>query len=175
MQVRAMLCCRSPGNAPVIIHKDKLRKIVPLWTEISLKMKGNPSVEKAFGWIQEMYAYSLASALAEEEPVRYDMHMEFMLQPPFDGQMKVRACWPPAIIRSCPTKPAYIIHYTYGQDIDPTGKFQPGVKGYWHWDKRDYIQGRLPRNIPEPPEGTLPAVVRISEMINEAAEALWPR
>lgn len=30
----------------MIIHKEKLRKIVPLWTELSLKMKGNRLIDK---------------------------------------------------------------------------------------------------------------------------------
>jgi hypothetical protein len=43
--------------------------------------------------------------------------------------MQVASCWPlpPATPASqCPTRPALMIHYTYGQDYDLNGKFTPG-------------------------------------------------
>ncbi len=44
---------------------------------------------QAFGWIQEMYAFSLAAALVDETPIRFDLKFEFMLQPPWDSDLKV--------------------------------------------------------------------------------------
>eukprot|EP00873_Tetraselmis_striata_P010022 jgi/Tetstr1/430286/TSEL_020113.t1 len=161
------------GNSPVIIHKDQLKRIAPLWTELALEMKRNSAVNRAFGWIQEMYAFSLASAIVDEQPIRYDMHMEFLVQPPWDADLRVR-CWPVDIIARCPLKDVFIIHYTYGMDVDRQGQFTPGRRGYWHWDKRDYISGHVPIDIPPPPKGTGSSIVRLVAMINEAAQALWP-
>ena len=45
---------------------------------------------------------------------------------------------------------AFILHYTYGQDLSEDGAFTPGVRGFWHWDKREYEQAYPPRNISLP-------------------------
>jgi len=45
---------------------------------------------------------------------------------------------------------AFILHYTYGQDLGEGGAFTPGVRGFWHWDKREYEQAYPPRNISLP-------------------------
>ncbi|KAK4388629.1 Hydroxyproline O-arabinosyltransferase 1 [Sesamum angolense] len=46
------------GNSPVIVGK-----IAPTWMNVSLAMKKDPEADKAFGWVLEMYAYAVASAL----------------------------------------------------------------------------------------------------------------
>ena len=45
---------------------------------------------------------------------------------------------------------AFILHYTYGQDLSEAGAFTPGARGFWHWDKREYEQVYPPRNISLP-------------------------
>lgn len=30
-------------------------------------------------------------------------------------------------------RPAYMIHFTYGNDFDEKGQFTPGKVGFWHW------------------------------------------
>jgi len=45
---------------------------------------------------------------------------------------------------------AFILHYTYGQDLSEGGAFTPGSRGFWHWDKREYEQAYPPRNISLP-------------------------
>jgi hypothetical protein len=43
------------------------------------------------------------------------------------------------------------MHYTYGQDLSEDGAFTPGVRGFWHWDKREYEVRNLNSTlIPEP-------------------------
>uniref|UniRef100_A0A7N0UCP8 Hydroxyproline O-arabinosyltransferase-like domain-containing protein n=1 Tax=Kalanchoe fedtschenkoi TaxID=63787 RepID=A0A7N0UCP8_KALFE len=51
------------GNSPVIIRKNVLEKIAPTWMNESLRMKDDPVTDKTFGWVLEMYAYAVASAL----------------------------------------------------------------------------------------------------------------
>ena len=55
-------------------------------------MKQDPAAEKAFGWILEMYAFSIASAIKPGDPITYDLHPEFMIQPPWDQTLTVRSC-----------------------------------------------------------------------------------
>jgi hypothetical protein len=67
---------------------------------------------------------------------------EFIVQPPFDGSFTTRD-----------GKEAYIIHYTYGNDYDPSGKmsYGQGVSPFFHWDKRDFTFEYPPGNFPLPP------------------------
>lgn len=151
------------------------------------------------------YAYSIASATTLDKPIRYALHVEMQLQPPWDktlmsevrsgrrgvvclaGSLKRCAMgrapaaalgvvrqdrsadqvskkldclgagcvaqqagtsaslpWPwrrsvdcvHVAIRCCALqngKPAYMIHFTYGNDFDEKGVFTPGKVGFWHW------------------------------------------
>nr|XP_011469357.1 PREDICTED: uncharacterized protein LOC101304705 isoform X2 [Fragaria vesca subsp. vesca] len=87
------------GNSPVIIKKDLLEKISPTWMNISLSMKEDAETDKAFGWVLEMYAYAVASAL---HGVQHVLRKDFMLQPPWDLEIGKK----------------FIIHYTYGCDYN---------------------------------------------------------
>ena len=146
------------GNSPVMISVDQLREVVPVWHDLAVRMKKDEEANAAFGWVVEMWAYSIASA---QVGVRYDLHPEMMLQPPWDTGMEIKG------------KEAYIIHYTYGDDYDQKGRFTNGKVGWWHFDKRDY-SAVAPRKgqITPPPEGTNAVVRRLVEMINEGIDAL---
>ena len=50
------------GNSPVMIHKDELKKVCTVWDTLAIKMKQDPETNSAFGWVLEMWAYSIASA-----------------------------------------------------------------------------------------------------------------
>eukprot|EP00268_Persea_americana_P002850 TRINITY_DN10869_c0_g1_i1.p1 TRINITY_DN10869_c0_g1~~TRINITY_DN10869_c0_g1_i1.p1 ORF type:complete len:156 (+),score=22.38 TRINITY_DN10869_c0_g1_i1:1356-1823(+) len=65
------------GNSPVIIKKSQLEKIAPTWMNVSLRMKDDPETDKAFGWVLEMYAYAVASAL---HGVQHILRKDFMIQ-----------------------------------------------------------------------------------------------
>ncbi|KAF7836210.1 hydroxyproline O-arabinosyltransferase 3-like [Senna tora] len=137
------------GNSPVIIRKDLLSNIAPTWMNISLKMKEDPETDKAFGWVLEMYAYAIASAL---HGVRHILRKDFMLQPPWDLE----------------TRNKYIIHYTYGCDYNMKGELTYGKIGEWRFDKRSHLRGPPPRNLPLPPPGVPESVVTLVKMVNEA-------
>ncbi|KAL0330574.1 UNVERIFIED_CONTAM: Hydroxyproline O-arabinosyltransferase 1 [Sesamum radiatum] len=122
------------GNSPVIVGKDALKKIAPTWMNVSLAMKKDPEADKAFGWVLEMYAYAVASAL---HGVGNILYKEFMIQPPWDTTIGK----------------AYIIHYTYGCDYDLQGKLTYGKIGEWRFDKRSYDNIWPPRNLTLPPPG----------------------
>ncbi|XP_028770039.1 hydroxyproline O-arabinosyltransferase 3-like [Neltuma alba] len=137
------------GNSPVIIKKDLLAEIAPTWMNVSLMMKEDPETDNAFGWVLEMYAYAIASAL---HGVRHILRKDFMLQPPWDLE----------------TKNKYILHYTYGCDYNLKGELTYGKIGEWRFDKRSYLQGPIPKNLPLPPPGVPESVVTLVKMVNEA-------
>ncbi|KAJ8756098.1 hypothetical protein K2173_024645 [Erythroxylum novogranatense] len=137
------------GNSPVIIKKELLEKISPTWMNVSLSMKHDPETDKVFGWVLEMYAYAVASAL---HGVQHILRKDFMLQPPFDGD----------------TRGKFILHYTYGNDFDLQGNLMYGKVGQWRFDKRSYLHGPPPKNLSLPPPGVPESVVTLIKLLNEA-------
>lgn len=137
------------GNSPVIIQKSQLEKIAPTWMNVSIRMKNDPETDKAFGWVLEMYAYAVASAL---HGVSHILRKDFMIQPPWD--LKVGN--------------TFIIHYTYGCDYSMEGKLTYGKIGEWRFDKRSHLRGPPPRNLSLPPAGVPESVVTLVKMVNEA-------
>ncbi|XP_010540297.1 PREDICTED: uncharacterized protein LOC104814115 [Tarenaya hassleriana] len=137
------------GNSPVIVGKEALKKIAPTWMNVSLAMKKDPETDKAFGWVLEMYAYAVSSAL---HGVSNILHKDFMIQPPWDTEVGDK----------------YIIHYTYGCDYDMKGHLTYGKIGEWRFDKRSYDNSPPPRNLTMPPPGVSESVVTLVKMVNEA-------
>ena len=147
------------GNSPVMISKAQIGPVINLWANLSMEIKQDKDADKKWGWVQEMYAWCIASAQMDP-PVEYELHPEFMLQPPWDAQLTSAENH----------KPAYIIHYTYGNDFNSRGEFVPSKVGKWHFDKRDFMDKYPPLNIPMPPSGcTNEAVKKLILMINEAS------
>ncbi|XP_074292439.1 hydroxyproline O-arabinosyltransferase NOD3-like [Silene latifolia] len=138
------------GNSPVIITKTMLKEIAPTWMNISLYIKYDPEADKKFGWVQEMYAYAIASALHGVEHILYK---DFMVQPPFDREVGT----------------SYIIHYTYGNDFNSKGELMYGKVGEWRFDKRMYLTEAPPKNLTLPPPGVPESVVRLVKMVNQAS------
>jgi len=115
------------GNSPVMIHKDQLKPVVELWSNLSITIKQDEEADTTWGWVQEMFAWSIASTQVEPV-VEYELVPELMLQPPWDAYLTAEN-----------GKEAYIIHFTYGNDFNEEGVFTPGKIGFWHFDKRDYM------------------------------------
>ncbi|KAI3972266.1 hypothetical protein MKW92_039787 [Papaver armeniacum] len=137
------------GNSPVIIKKNLLEKIAPTWMNVSLGMKDDPETDKAFGWVLEMYAYAVASAL---HGVQHILRKDFMIQPPWDTEIGK----------------TFIIHFTYGCDYSLKGELTYGKIGEWRFDKRSYLRGPPPKNLPLPPPGVPESVVTLVKKVNEA-------
>ncbi|KAG9138252.1 hypothetical protein Leryth_001474 [Lithospermum erythrorhizon] len=137
------------GNSPVIIKKNLLEEIAPTWVNISLRIKNDREADKTFGWVQEMYAYAVASALHD---VQHILRKDFMIQTPFGKE----------------TRNIFILHYTYACDFNMKGELTYGIHGEWSFNKRSYIDGLPPRNLPLPPPGVPESVVTLLKMINEA-------
>ncbi|WOL06709.1 hypothetical protein Cni_G15443 [Canna indica] len=138
------------GNSPVIIKKSMLEKIAPTWMNVSLRMKEDPETDKVFGWVLEMYAYAIASAL---HGVQHILRKDFMIQPPWDTKLGN----------------THIIHFTYGCDYSLKGELTYGKIGEWRFDKRSYLRGPPPRNLSLPPPGVPESVVKLVKSVNEAS------
>ncbi|XP_061342816.1 hydroxyproline O-arabinosyltransferase PLENTY [Gastrolobium bilobum] len=137
------------GNSPVIIQKSLMEEIAPTWVNVSLRMKDDTETDKAFGWVLEMYAYAVASAL---HGVKHILRKDFMLQPPWDFNVGEN----------------FIIHYTYGCDYNLKGELTYGKIGEWRFDKRSYLMGPPPKNLSLPPPAVPESVERLVMMVNEA-------
>ncbi|RDX69343.1 Hydroxyproline O-arabinosyltransferase 3, partial [Mucuna pruriens] len=137
------------GNSPVIIQKSLLEEIAPTWVNVSLQMKDDQETDETFGWVLEMYAYAVASAL---NGVRHTLHDNFMLQPPWDLDVGNK----------------FIIHYTYACDYNLKGELTYGKIGEWRFNKRSYLTGPPPKNLSLPPPGVPESVVQLVKMVNEA-------
>ena len=65
------------GPSPLIIEKASLRRLAPLWLNLSLRLKVDPDADRRFGWVLEMWGYSIAAAsLGIEHEVRRDFQIE---------------------------------------------------------------------------------------------------
>ena len=43
------------------MHVSNLKKLAPLWYELSVQMKADREADAAFGWMLEMWGYSVAA------------------------------------------------------------------------------------------------------------------
>ncbi|KAL4519320.1 hypothetical protein Ndes2526A_g00413 [Nannochloris sp. 'desiccata'] len=143
------------GNAPTMMSYSDLQRVVPIWFNLSIAIHNDKQAAKEWGWVQEMYAFSLAAYKAGLRDI--GLHIKLMSQPPFDTTLD----------------PYYILHYTYGMDYTLDGVFTPGKYGEWRFDKRSYSQKPPPRNLGEPPEKMGNELVRhLIHAINEATNAI---
>ncbi len=102
-----------------------------------------------------MYAFTISLYAIGVRKVRLVLHM--MAQPPWDDRMSLRKGLPYAIL-----------HYTYGNDYDASGRHTPGKFGFWRFDKRTYIKPP-PRRLGDPPDGMRNDMVRaLVDAVNEA-------
>lgn len=59
--------CRNPESVqgvgiPILIHKDDLAVVAPLWLEKTEEIRGDPKSRETAGWVAEMWAYAFAAA-----------------------------------------------------------------------------------------------------------------
>ena len=76
---------------------------LPAWP---CSMKQDPAAEKAFGWILEMYAFTIAASQQPGGPLTFGLHPDMMIQPPWDSTLQVKG------------NNTFILHFTYGNDYN---------------------------------------------------------
>lgn len=97
------------GSSPTMMTWDDMKKVVPLWFNLSIAVHNDKEAVEKWGWIQEMYAFTLSMYKAGIKNI--GLHLKMMSQPPYDSDLDK----------------FYILHYTYGMDYDLNGKFTPGA------------------------------------------------
>ncbi|KAK9831741.1 hypothetical protein WJX74_007749 [Apatococcus lobatus] len=143
------------GNAPTLLSWRDLKKVCPQWLNTSLAIYNDKESRAAWGWVQEMYGFTLAAYAVGLGHV--DLYRNLMSQPPWDSD----------------AERFNILHYTYGMDYALNGTFTPGIMGEWRFDKRSYGQSPPPRNLAEPPVGMKNDLVRsLIAIINEATATI---
>ena len=73
----------SAGNAPTMMRFDDLAKVAPLWMNTSLAIFYDSEANKEWGWVQEMYAFTIACYNAGLRSI--GLHKKLMAQPPWDS------------------------------------------------------------------------------------------
>ncbi|KFM22371.1 hypothetical protein F751_0081 [Auxenochlorella protothecoides] len=150
------------GNAPTFMSVADMKNVMPIWFNISIAVHNDEAASKAWGWVQEMYAFTLSCYKAGIRDISLFLKARgpcgvMTSQPPWDSSMD----------------PYYILHYTYGMDYTKEGVFTPGKIGEWRFDKRAYSLRPPPRNLGEPPEGMKNDLVRhLIHAINEASSII---
>ncbi|KAJ9530850.1 hypothetical protein QJQ45_028857 [Haematococcus lacustris] len=148
------------GNSPTYLSMSDMTKIMPIWMNTSIAIFKDTEANQAWGWVQEMYGYTIAAYLAGVR--KTDLFLHMMAQPPWDTKMEMS-----------PTKPFYILHYTYGMDYTKEGVFTPGKYGEWRFDKRTWGGKPITRNLGAPPAGMKNDLVRaLIDAFNEATDAI---
>lgn len=96
------------GNSPTFMTFEAMKRVMPIWMNTSIAIFKDTEASQAWGWVQEMYGFTIACWLGGIKHV--DLYLHMMAQPPWDTRMELS-----------PTKPFYILHYTYGMDYKLTG------------------------------------------------------
>ena len=93
------------GNSPTMISKAMLLEMLPRWDRTVRAIHADLSADKALGWAQEMFAFSLALANHPSGPPDISYHQEFMAQPPFDRSLTLDLCQVCPLPSSLPLAP----------------------------------------------------------------------
>ena len=65
------------GPSPAFMHVSTVKKLTPLWYELSVELKADQTADRAFGWVLEMWGYSIAAASLG---VRHEVLGSFQLE-----------------------------------------------------------------------------------------------
>lgn len=147
------------GPSPVLIHLGLLRKLTPEWLSLSFQLKRNPEADKIFGWVLEMWGYTMA---ATRLGVRHIVWQDFQTEP--------SSLW-----HSQLDGDPHIYHYTFGLEYTSDGLPVTSV-GEWSLDKRHFMADYPPRQLAAPPMCAGKAAATLTAYFNEAsaADPKWP-
>ena len=152
------------GPSPAIMHVSSLRKLAPLWYDLSVKLKADRQADAAFGWVLEMWGYSIACARLG---IKHFVWQQLQTEPSSTWHQNVSAEDP------------FIYHYTFGVEYSRDGIPVVGAVGEWSLDKRHYFGAAPPTNLSPPPRCARECAWVWWHMFNEATTALkergqWP-
>ena len=147
------------GPSPVLIHVDLLRRLTPEWLKLSFELKRDAEANKIFGWVLEMWGYTMAS---------HRLGIKHLVWPNF--QTEPSALWH----TNLDGKP-HIYHYTFGLEFTSDGLPVTTI-GDWSLDKRHYMSAYPPRQLEPPPACAGKAAATLHALFNEASGNIsdWP-
>jgi len=151
------LSVQPVGPSPAIIHVKNLKKLTPLWYQLSVDLKHDPQADRTFGWVLEMWGYSIACARVG---VKHFVWQQLQVEPSATWHQNVSAEDP------------FIYHYTFGVEYSLDGIPMVGKVGEWSLDKRHYFGSPPPRNLDRPPACAQECAWVWWSMFNEATHAL---
>ncbi len=151
------LSVQPVGPSPAIVHVDNLKKLTPLWYQLSVDLKHDSAADRAFGWVLEMWGYSIACARVG---VKHYVWQQFQIEPSSTWHQNVSAENP------------FIYHYTFGVEYSSDGIPMVGTVGEWSLDKRHYFGAPPPRKLDEPPACAQECAWTWWRLFNEATAAL---
>ena len=125
------------GPSPAILHVDMLKKVTPLWYDLSVQLKADRDADRAFGWVLEMWGYSLAAARVG---LKHYVWQQLQIEP--------SATWHQNVTSENP----FIYHYTFGVEYTSDGVPIAGAVGEWSLDKRHYFGAYPASPLERPPE-----------------------
>ena len=144
------------GPSPVLIHLPLLRRLTPHWLKLSFQLKRDREADKVFGWVLEMWGYTLASSRLG---IRHLVWQDFQTEP--------SSLWHTQLDGD-----PHIYHYTFGLEFTSDGLPVTSI-GEWSLDKRHFMSSYPPR-LQEPPACAGKAAVTLTSLLNEAAAFLVP-
>ena len=103
------------GSSPTLLSVKDMKKIAPIWYNVSLAVHNDDEAVKEWGWVQEMYAFTISMYLAGIKEC--GLFIDMMSQPPWDSQKDKY----------------YLLHYTYGMDYAKNGTFTPGMQYFYRY------------------------------------------
>lgn len=132
------------GPSPLIIAKEQFGSLVEPWFNLCLELKRDREADVAFGWVLEMWAWTLAAARAG---VRHQVHTTFQAEA---GGLGIRNLGD-----------YDIFHYTFDMHDN----------GGWSWSKRHFSSSYPPRlTSPEPSKIIGTSTLTFVHMMNEAID-----
>lgn len=56
--------CLCAGNAPTLMSMEDMRKVIPVWFNMSIAIHNDPEASKEWGWVQVILSKSSANCCA---------------------------------------------------------------------------------------------------------------
>lgn len=154
------------GPSPILMRVDDVRRVAPDWEAVSFALKRDPEADAEFGWMLEMWGYSIACGKAG---IRHKILDEMQIEPSsqFGTQITARRA------AGAPPLPThYVYHYTFAHEYSMEGVAQLDSKhGEWSFDKRN-VQKYLPLGLIAPPRCALEAAHTLHAALSDAAHAI---
>jgi len=119
----------NTGPAPALLRADSLARIMPDYENLTGVFETvHPTAKAKFGWVREMWAYSLAAALSD-----LPHHYAEFGKPPYNGDLILEpgSSWVATYPLPAGALDSIFIHYTY-----PIIAKDSSSQTIFQWDKR---------------------------------------